>query len=101
MGERTVFSAKTQPQILKLSIGGWKIILVFLQKGCFRSDTNYCYYASCNKKAGLFVKKEILRNPYVYIDKKEIDRLELYEILNPDVQKKFNECWAELVKYLN
>ena len=61
--------------------------------------TNYCYYASCNKKAGLFVKKEILRNPYVYIDKKEIDRLELYEILNPDVQKKFNECWAELVKY--
>ena len=31
--------------------------------------------------------------------KKEIDRLELYEILNPDVQKKFNECWAELVKY--
>ncbi len=61
--------------------------------------TNYSYYASCNKKTGLFVKKEILRNPYVYIDKKEIDRLELYEILNPDVQKKFNECWAELVKY--
>lgn len=61
--------------------------------------TNYCYYASCNKKAGLFVKKETLRNPYVYIDNKEIDRLELYEILNPDVQKKFNECWAELVKY--
>ncbi|HHT9113701.1 MAG TPA: ABC transporter substrate-binding protein [Candidatus Wunengus sp. YC65] len=61
--------------------------------------TNYCYYANCNKKAGLIVKKEILRNPYVYIDKKEIDRLGLYEILNPDVQKRFNECWAELVKY--
>lgn len=61
--------------------------------------TNYCYFANCNKKAGLFVQKEILSNPYVYISKKGIDKLELYEILNPDVQKKFNECWAELVKY--
>ena len=61
--------------------------------------TNFCNFANCNKKAGLFVQKEILSNPYVYISKKGIDKLELYEILNPDVQKKFNECWAELVKY--
>ena len=61
--------------------------------------TNFCYFANCNKKAGLFVKKEILSNPYIYINKKEIDKLEMYEILNPEVQKKFNECWAELLKY--
>ena len=60
--------------------------------------TNFCYFANCNKKAGLFVQKEILSNPYVYISKKGIDKLELYEILNSDVQKKFNECWAELQK---
>ena len=61
--------------------------------------TNFCYFANCNKKAGLFVKKEILSNSYIYINKKEIDKLEMYEILNPEVQKKFNECWAELLKY--
>ena len=61
--------------------------------------TNFCYFANCNKKAGLYVKKEILNNPFIYLSKKEIERMELYEILNPDVQRKFNECWAELVKY--
>ena len=43
--------------------------------------------------------KEILSNPYIYLDKKEIEKLELYEILIPDVQKIFNECWAELLRY--
>jgi spermidine/putrescine transport system substrate-binding protein len=62
-------------------------------------QTNYSYYAGCNKKAWAFVDKQLLRNPYIYIDRKEINRLELYEILNPEIQRKFNECWAELVKY--
>jgi spermidine/putrescine transport system substrate-binding protein len=62
-------------------------------------QTNYSYYAGCNKKAWAFVDKQLLRNPYIYIDRKEINRLELYKILNPEIQRKFNECWAELVKY--
>ncbi|MBI5307284.1 MAG: spermidine/putrescine ABC transporter substrate-binding protein [Planctomycetes bacterium] len=59
--------------------------------------TNYSYYANCNKKAWRFVNKEKFKNPYVYIRRKEIDRLELYETLSPDIQKKLNEYWAELV----
>ena len=61
-------------------------------------QTNYSYYASCNRKAWAFVDKQLLRNPYIYIDKRKISRLELYEILNPEIQRKFNECWAELQK---
>jgi spermidine/putrescine transport system substrate-binding protein len=61
--------------------------------------TNYCYYANCNKKAARFVNKEILRNPYIYINKRKIENLELYKILNPEVQKKFNECWAKLQNF--
>ncbi len=76
-----------------------KFINFMLRPEISARHTNYCYFANCNKKAGLFVEKEILSNPYVYINKKEIDKLEMYKILNPDVQKKFNECWAELLKY--
>ena len=60
-------------------------------------QTNYSYYASCNKKAWHFVKKDILKNPYIFIDKRTINKLEFYKILQPDVQRKFNECWAELL----
>ena len=60
-------------------------------------QTNYSYYASCNKKAWRFVRKDILKNPYVFIDKRTISNLEFYKILPPDVQKKFNECWAKLL----
>ena len=59
--------------------------------------TNYSHYANCNKKAWTFVNKELLRNPYVYIDRLTMDKLEVFEILNPDVQKKYNECWASLL----
>ncbi|MDO8140821.1 MAG: spermidine/putrescine ABC transporter substrate-binding protein [Candidatus Brocadiales bacterium] len=62
-------------------------------------QTNYSYYASCNKKAWAFVDRQLLRNSYIFIDRKEINRLELYEVLNPEIQRKFNECWADLVKY--
>ena len=60
-------------------------------------QTNYSYYASCNKKAWRFVKKNILKNPYIFIDERAINKLEFYKILPPDVQKKFNECWATLL----
>ncbi|HHT9136195.1 MAG TPA: ABC transporter substrate-binding protein [Candidatus Wunengus sp. YC60] len=59
--------------------------------------TNYSHYANCNKKAWVFVNKETLRNPYVYINRKTMAKLEVFEILNPDVQKKYNECWASLL----
>ena len=60
-------------------------------------QANYSYYASCNKKAWRYVKKDILKNPYIFIDKRTINKLEFYKILQPDVQRKFNECWAELL----
>jgi hypothetical protein len=37
--KRIVFLAKTQPQIVKLSLGKEKIVLALLQKVRFRSDT--------------------------------------------------------------
>lgn len=74
-----------------------KFINFMLRPEVSARHTNYSYYANCNKKSRVFVNKEILDNPYIYINRKEIDKLELYEILNPDVQKKFNESWAELV----
>ena len=58
--------------------------------------TNYSHYENCNKKAWVFVDKKILRNPYIYLDTIVIDKMEVFEVLNPDVQRKFNECWAEL-----
>lgn len=57
--------------------------------------TNYSHYANCNNKAWAFVDKGILRNPYIYM--KVAGKFDIYEILKPDVQQKFNECWAELI----
>lgn len=76
-----------------------KFINFMLRPEISAKHTNFCYYASCNKKAVVFVDKEVIDNPYVCINKKEMKKLELYEILNPEVQKRLNECWAELQKY--
>lgn len=73
-----------------------KFINFMLRPEISGKHTNYSYYANCNKKARVFVNKELLKNPYIYINEKTIDTLEVYEILNSNVQKKFNECWAEL-----
>jgi spermidine/putrescine transport system substrate-binding protein len=74
-----------------------KFINFMLQPENGARHTNYSHYANCNKKAWAFVNKSLLRNPYVYLNRKTMDKLEVFEILNPDVQKKFNECWAELL----
>lgn len=74
-----------------------KFINFMLRPEIGARQTNYSYYASCNKRAWKFVNREILKNPYVYIDEKLVGKLELYRLLNSDVHKKLNECWAGLV----
>lgn len=74
-----------------------KFINFMLRPEIGARQTNYSYYASCNKRAWKFVNREILKNPYVYMDEKEVSKLELFKLLNSEVHKKFNECWAELV----
>lgn len=76
-----------------------KFINFMLRPEIGAKHTNYSYYANCNKKAAKFVNKEVLGNRYIYINKREIESLEFYKTLNPDVQKKFNECWAKLQNY--
>lgn len=76
-----------------------KFINFMLRPEISAGHTNFCYYANCNKKAGVFVNKEVLNNKDIHINKRELERLELYEILSPNVQNKFNECWAELVAH--
>lgn len=56
--------------------------------------TNYSHYANCNNKAWVFVDKNILRNPYIYM--KIVGQFEVFEIRGPDVQKSFNKCWEIL-----
>lgn len=56
--------------------------------------TNYSHYANCNNKSWIFVDKNILRNPYIYM---KVSKFEVFEVCNPDVQQKFNECWSKLI----
>ena len=56
--------------------------------------TNYSHYANCNNKAWPFVDKKILKNPYIYM---KVNKFEVFEVHNPDVQQKLNECWAKLI----
>lgn len=56
--------------------------------------TNFSHYANCNKKSWAFIDKNIIRNPYIYMNVP--GKFEVYEVLNPNVQQKFNECWATL-----
>lgn len=73
-----------------------KFINFMLRPDVGARQTNYSYYASCNKKIKQFVNKELINNPYVYIRKSIINKLETYGNLSPEIRNRYNKCWTEL-----
>lgn len=74
-----------------------KFINFMLRPDIGARQANYSYYASCNKKTRRLVKKELLNNPYIYMRKNTLNKLETYGDVSSEIRNRYNKCWNELL----